>query len=69
MQNPIIKTVFEKIEKQQEKGLEKYGTEVKTDLYSLRGWLQHAQEEVIDLVVYIETAIQKIDEIEGRKEK
>ncbi|MCV9368943.1 hypothetical protein OIO07_11895 [Bacillus paralicheniformis] len=67
MRNPIIKSVFEKIEKQQEKGLEKYGTEVETDLYSLRGWLQHAQEEVIDLAVYLETAIQKIDEIEREK--
>ncbi|MGF9729706.1 hypothetical protein [Bacillus licheniformis] len=66
MRNPIIKSVFEKIEKQQEKGLEKYGTEVKTDLYNLRGWLQHAQEEVIDLAVYLEAAIQKFDELEKK---
>ncbi|CAI8807045.1 hypothetical protein CHCC14821_3010 [Bacillus paralicheniformis] len=35
-------------------------------MYSLRGWLQHAQEEVIDLAVYLEAAIQKFDELEKK---
>ncbi|WP_236809879.1 hypothetical protein [Bacillus glycinifermentans] len=65
----IVRSVINKIRNQQEKGLKKYGVPVSVDLYSLRGWLQHALEETLDKAVYLEAAIQKIDEIEGGKRK
>ncbi|UDF17584.1 hypothetical protein LG951_05180 [Bacillus pumilus] len=62
--NPIVYSVIEKLHKQQEKGLKKYGAYVKTSSYDLKEWLQHAQEEAIDFVTYLETAIQLLQEQE-----
>lgn len=67
--NPIISSVITKLHKQQEKGLKKYGGEVKTSSYDLKGWLQHAQEEAIDFATYLETAIQKLEEQVKSKEE
>lgn len=60
--NPIIYSVIEKLHKQQEKGLKKYGVEVETSSHDLKGWLRHAQEEAIDFATYLETAIQLLEE-------
>lgn len=68
--NPIIYAVIEKLHKQQEKGLQKYGVEVETSSYDLKGWLRHAQEEAIDFATYLETAIQKLEEqVKSKKEE
>ncbi|ASN70211.1 hypothetical protein 10F3_26 [uncultured Caudovirales phage] len=61
-ENPIIYSVIEKLHKQQEKGLKKYGAEVKTSSYDLKGWLEHAQQEAIDFTTYLEAAIQLLEE-------
>ena len=60
--NPIIYSVIEKLHKQQEKGLKKYGVEVDTSSHDLKGWLQHGLEETLDLATYLETAIQLLKE-------
>ncbi|MHC2450284.1 hypothetical protein ACUXP3_000882 [Bacillus altitudinis] len=60
--NPIIYKVIEKLHKQQEKGLQKYGVEVETSSYDLKGWLEHAQQETIDFTTYLEAAIQLLEE-------
>ncbi|WP_435246678.1 hypothetical protein [Streptomyces sp. NRRL F-5630] len=62
--NPIIYSVIEKLHKQQEKGLKKYGVEVDTSSHDLKGWLQHGLEETLDLATYLETAIQLLKEQE-----
>ncbi|MCU0155715.1 hypothetical protein [Bacillus safensis] len=62
--NPIISSVITKLHKQQEKGLKKYGVEVETSSYDLKGWLQHGLEETLDLATYLETAIQLLQEQE-----
>ncbi|WP_144472742.1 hypothetical protein [Bacillus pumilus] len=67
--NPIIYSVIEKLHKQQEKGLQKYGMEVETSSHDLKGWLRHAQEEAIDFATYLETAIQKLEEQVKSKEE
>ncbi|WP_303984610.1 hypothetical protein [Niallia circulans] len=67
--NPIIYSVIEKLHKQQEKGLQKYGVEVETSSHDLKGWLRHAQEEAIDFATYLETAIQKLEEQVKSKEE
>ncbi|WP_249407375.1 hypothetical protein [Bacillus pumilus] len=60
--NLIISKVIEKLHRQQEKGLKKYGVEVETSSHDLKGWLRHAQEEAIDFATYLETAIQLLEE-------
>ncbi|MCL7873827.1 hypothetical protein [Bacillus altitudinis] len=62
--NPIIYSVIEKLHKQQEKGLKKYGVEVEASSYDLKGWLEHAQQEAIDFTTYLEAAIQLLKEQE-----
>ncbi|WP_081372094.1 hypothetical protein [Bacillus safensis] len=68
--NPIISSVITKLHKQQEKGLKKYGVEVETSSYDLKGWLQHAQQEAIDFTTYLEAAIQLLEEqVKSKKEE
>lgn len=67
--NPIIYSVIEKLHKQQEKGLQKYGVEVETSSHDLKGWLEHAQQEAIDFTTYLEAAIQLLEEQVKSKEE
>ncbi|MEC1395327.1 MULTISPECIES: hypothetical protein [Bacillus amyloliquefaciens group] len=66
--NPIISAVISKLNVQQEKGLAKYGQPVQVNAYDLRGWLQHALEETLDQAVYLEAAIQTLDDNQNIKE-
>ncbi|MGY0566603.1 hypothetical protein ACVHXO_03750 [Bacillus safensis] len=68
-ENPIISSVITKLHQQQEKGLQKYGVEVKASSHDLKGWLRHAQEEAIDFATYLETAIQLLEEQVKSKEE
>ncbi len=43
-------------------GLKKYGTTVNRPDLSLRDWLQHTYEEVLDQAMYLKRAISLIDE-------
>lgn len=67
--NLIITKVIEKLHRQQEKGLQKYGVEVETSSHDLKGWLRHAQEEAIDFATYLETAIQLLEEQVNSKDE
>jgi len=48
----------------QQHGIKKYGTTVADNPLSLRAWLQHAYEEMLDQVVYLRRAIDEIDKVE-----
>jgi len=55
----IEETVIEKIKIRRAQGLNKYGvTMERTDL-NRKQWLQHAQEEAMDLAIYLEKLIQQ----------
>jgi len=63
---PIMKTdriviqVLNQIADRSERGLEKYGTNLeRTDLETL-DWVQHAQEEAMDLCLYLERIKEQI---------
>lgn len=58
--NPILVAVKERLEKQTEKGIKKYGTTVNPDDYDIIGWIEHTQDELIDAIVYLETLKQKV---------
>lgn len=58
------KRVCEDIEKRQALGLQKYGTSVEQNPLSLRDWLQHQYEELLDAAVYCRRAIEELDNAE-----
>ena len=47
-------------------GLAKYGVTTDNNPLSLRAWLQHALEEALDMANYLQAAISKLDEEEGK---
>ncbi len=50
----IVATIIAKFEDRAKKGKEKYGTDLdRTDL-SVLDWIQHAQEEHMDAILYLE---------------
>jgi hypothetical protein len=56
----IVIQVLNQIADRSERGLEKYGTNLeRTDLETL-DWLQHAQEEAMDLALYLERLKEQI---------
>ena len=57
--------VCTKITQRAQVGKEKYGTTMdRKDLTKLQ-WLKHAQEEAMDLAVYLEKLIQELEEEEN----
>lgn len=60
MVDRIVIQVLHQIAERSEKGLEKYGTNLeRTDLETL-DWVQHAQEEAMDLCLYLERIKEQI---------
>lgn len=54
IQDSIVKSVVEKFISRSEFGMKKYGTNLdRTDLKVL-DWIQHAQEEHMDAILYLE---------------
>ena len=60
MQDPIVSMVIAQFRSRSKLGIEKYNTTLaETDL-SLVEWLEHAKEEAMDQVLYLERAINEI---------
>ena len=56
--DPIVESVIRKINDRSLEGMKKYGVPMtRTDISTLE-WLKHAQEEAMDLAVYLERLIQ-----------
>ncbi len=54
MNDTIVQSVIEQFKQRSEVGIKKYNTTLdRTDLTRLE-WLQHAQEEAMDLILYLE---------------
>lgn len=52
------------IQRRQALGLKKYGTSVASNPLSLRQWLEHQYQELLDAAVYCRRALQEIDRTE-----
>lgn len=50
--------VIEKIRARRKLGMAKYGIGVEREDLTRKQWLQHAQEEAMDMAVYLEKLIQ-----------
>jgi hypothetical protein len=53
--------VCQLIAARQQFGVSKYGTTVSANPLVLRQWLQHGLEEALDLAVYLQRSIEKLD--------
>ena len=54
MKDTIVESVIEQFKERSNVGIKKYGITLdRTDLTRLE-WLQHAQEEAMDLILYLE---------------
>jgi hypothetical protein len=54
MKDTIVQSVIEQFKERSKVGINKYNTTLdRTDLTRLE-WLQHAQEEAMDLILYLE---------------
>ena len=53
--------VCQLIAARQQMGASKYGTTVSENPLVLREWLQHGLEEALDLVIYLQRSIEKLD--------
>lgn len=58
MKKECEESVIEKIRQRRDAGRNKYGTSMERKDLSRREWLQHAQEEAMDLAIYLEKLIQ-----------
>lgn len=55
-----VYAVVKKIKDRSETGLKKYGTTLEREDLTLVDWLQHAQEEAMDLALYLQVIIHRM---------
>ena len=58
----IEKQVCEKILQRSEIGKKKYGVSMEKEILSIRQWLIHLQEELMDATVYVEKLLECVPE-------
>lgn len=56
--DPIVQCVKDKLDTRSQRGIAKYGTDMTRKDLTHRQWLIHAQEEAMDLAIYLERVIQ-----------
>ena len=54
MNDQIIQSIKDQFQKRSDRGQRKYGTTMDRNDLTVKEWLQHAQEEAMDFVVYLE---------------
>ena len=54
VEDPIVVAVMTKLYERSQVGIKKYGTTLERDDLSAIEWLNHAQDEVMDLCLYLE---------------
>lgn len=58
----IEQQIIEEIERRQKRGIEKYGMTLSDNMAELEARLQHMKEELLDGVMYLQWAINYIEE-------
>jgi hypothetical protein len=56
----IVQSVIQKFISRSELGKNKYGTDLDRDDLQVRDWITHAQEELMDGILYLEKLKQEI---------
>ena len=66
MEDSIVKSVIESFKKRSHVGIQKYGKTLDRNDLTFLQWIQHAQEELMDGILYLEK-IKKMSE--GKEEE
>lgn len=61
LNDPIVVDVIERIKTRADTGMAKYGVPMTRPDVTTVEWLRHAQEEAMDLVIYLERCIRDLD--------
>ena len=54
MKDKIVKSVINKFKQRSEIGIKKYGVTLDRNDLNFKDWIQHAQEEAMDFILYLE---------------
>jgi len=65
--DPIVNKVLQKIHSRSQAGMAKYGVTMMRDDVTTVEWLRHAQEEALDLAVYLERIIHDLSRTDDRE--
>lgn len=60
MRDKHVESVIHQLKMRSEAGFNKYGTTLERDDLSILDWIQHAQEEAMDLSLYLEVIKEKL---------
>jgi hypothetical protein len=60
--DPIVAKVLERVTERSRQGMITYGVSMARPDVTTIQWLRHAQEEALDLAVYLERCIQDLEE-------
>lgn len=63
----IVESVINKYKKRSQIGIKKYNTTMDREDLSVLDWLRHAQEEAMDLSIYLEKLIVKEEQTNANK--
>ncbi len=61
LNDPIVVDVIERMKARSDKGMSTYGVPMTREDVSTIEWLRHAQEEALDLAVYLERCIRDLE--------
>ncbi len=50
----IVSSIIKKFEKRAEQGKKKYGTDLDRQDLCTKDWIEHAQDELMDAILYLE---------------
>ena len=54
MTDPIVESIKAQFDERSQRGINKYGTTLEANPASVLEWIQHAQEEAMDFILYLE---------------
>lgn len=60
IEDPLVKDVIARMAERSETGMKKYGVTMERPDVTTVEWLRHAQEEALDLAVYLERCIRDL---------
>ena len=67
MKDSIVESVIKKYRERSELGITKYGVTLDRKDLTIEDWITHAQEEAMDLSLYLERIKQEIEILKDKK--
>ena len=65
MKDSIVESVINQFKQRSEVGINKYGTTLDRNDLSTYEWIEHAKEEAMDFVLYLEKLKHELNEVEN----